>query len=110
MRRLLQISLSLALLLIPPTIPSALAATITGTVTNGTTNKPSDGDDVILISLQQRMQEAARTKTDAHGHYSINVPDQGMHLIRVDHEKASYFQPAPPSTSTVDVTSPSPGE
>ena len=104
MRRLLQISLSLALLLIPSTIPSALAATITGTVTNGTTNKPSDGDDVILISLQQRMQEAARTKTDAHGHYSINVPDQGMHLIRVDHEKASYFQPAPPSTSTVDVT------
>ncbi len=65
MRRLLQISLSLALLLIPSTIPSALAATITGTVTNGTTNKPSDGDDVILISLQQRMQEAARTKTDA---------------------------------------------
>jgi hypothetical protein len=104
MRRLLQISLSLALLLIPSTIPSALAATITGTVTNGTTNKPSDGDDVILISLQQRMQEAARTKTDAHGHYSINVPDQGMHLIRVDHEKASYFQPAPPNTSTVDVT------
>ncbi len=104
MRRLLQISLSLALLLIPSTIPSALAATITGTVTNGTTNKPSDGDDVILISLQQRMQEAARTKTDAHGKYSINVPDQGMHLIRVDHEKASYFQPAPPNTSTVDVT------
>jgi hypothetical protein len=104
MRRLLQISLSLALLLIPSTVPSALAATITGTVTNGTTNKPSDGDDVILISLQQRMQEAARTKTDAHGHYSINVPDQGMHLIRVDHQKASYFQPAPPSTSTVDVT------
>src|ERR1700760_828465 len=104
MRRLLQISLSLALLLIPSTIPSALAATITGTVTNGTTNKPSADDDVILISLQQRMQEAARTKTDAHGHYSINVPDQGMHLIRVDHEKASYFQPAPPSTSTVDVT------
>src|ERR1700761_7842273 len=103
MRRLLQISLSPPLLLISSTIPSALAATITGTVTNGTTNKPSADDDVILISLQQRMQEAARTKTDAHGHYSIDVPDQGMHLIRVDHEKASYFQPAPPSTSTVDV-------
>jgi hypothetical protein len=103
MRRLLQISLSLALLLIPFAVPSALAATITGTVTNGTNNKPSAGDDVILISLQQRMQEAARTKTDAHGHYSIDVPDQGMHLIRVDHEKASYFQPAPPSTTTVDV-------
>jgi hypothetical protein len=99
MKRLLQISLSLALLLVPP----ALAATITGTVTNGTTNKPSAGDDVILISLQQRMQETARSKTDARGHYSIDVPDQGMHLIRVDHQKASYFQPAPPNTSTVDV-------
>jgi hypothetical protein len=103
MKRLLQISLSIALLLAPFAAPAALAATITGTVTNGTNNKPSAGDDVILVSLQQRMQETARTKTDAHGHYSIDVPDQGMHLIRVDHEKASYFQPAPPSTTTVDV-------
>src|SRR6201996_1913011 len=103
MRRLLQISLSPPLLLISSTIPSALAATITGTVTNGTTNKPSADDDVILISLQQRMQEAARTKTDARDKYSIDVPDQGMHLIRVDHQKASYFQPAPPNTTNVDV-------
>ena len=103
MKRLLQISLSIALLFAPFAAPAALAATITGTVTNGTNNKPSAGDDVILVSLQQRMQETARTKTDAHGHYSIDVPDQGMHLIRVDHEKASYFQPAPPSTTTVDV-------
>ena len=83
--------------------PAAFAASITGTVTNGTVGKPAAGDDVILISLQQRMQEAARTKTDARGHYSIDVPDSGMHLIRVDHQKASYFQPAPPSTNTVDV-------
>ncbi|HEY3988007.1 MAG TPA: carboxypeptidase-like regulatory domain-containing protein [Acidobacteriaceae bacterium] len=102
MRRPLQISLSLVLAFL--LAPSLLAATITGTVTNGTNNKPSAGDDVILISLQQRMQEAARTTTDAHGKYSITVPDQGMHLIRVDHQKASYFQPAPPNTTTVDVT------
>jgi hypothetical protein len=104
MKRLLQISLSIALLVIPFAVPSALAATIRGTVTNGTNNKPSAGDDVILVSLQQRMQETARTRTDAHGRYSIDAPDQGMHLIRVDHEKASYFQPAPPSTTTVDIT------
>ena len=83
--------------------PAAFAASITGTVTNATVGKPAAGDDVILISLQQRMQEAARTKTDARGHYSIDVPDSGMHLIRVDHQKASYFQPAPPNTNTVDV-------
>jgi hypothetical protein len=93
------LSLTFALLV----TPFALAATITGTVTNGTNNKPSAGDDVILVSLQQRMQETARTKTDAHGKYSIDVPDPGMHLIRVDHQKASYFQPAPPNTATVDV-------
>jgi hypothetical protein len=104
MTRLLRISLSFALLLLPSALPSALAASLSGTVTNGTDNKPSAGDDVILISLQQRMQETARTKTDAHGKYTIDVPDQGMHLVRVDHQKASYFQPAPPGTSTVDVT------
>lgn len=102
MKRLLQIPLSLALALL--LAPALSAATVKGTVTNGTHNKPSAGDDVILISLQQRMQETARTKTDAHGRYSINVPDQGMHLIRVDHQKASYFQPAPPGTDTVDIT------
>ena len=64
MRRLLQIPLSLALLLTLAMVPSALAVSITGTVTNGTNNKPSAGDDVILISLQQRMQETARAKTD----------------------------------------------
>ncbi|MGI8773256.1 MAG: carboxypeptidase regulatory-like domain-containing protein [Acidobacteriaceae bacterium] len=87
--------------------PAALAATISGTVTNGTLNKPSAGDDVILISLEQRMQEAARTKTDARGHYSLDLPSSegpgGMHLIRVDHQKAAYFQPAPPNTSHVDI-------
>ncbi len=92
--------LSVLTLLLPT---AAIAASITGTVTNGTVNKPSAGDDVILISLQQRMQEAARTKTDARGHYTLDVPDGGMHLIRVDHQKASYFQPAPPNTSNVDV-------
>jgi hypothetical protein len=81
----------------------ALAITVTGTVTNKTTNKPAVGDDVVLIAFGQGMQEAARTKTDAKGHYSIEVPDNGMHLIRVDHQKAAYFQPVRPGTTTADV-------
>jgi hypothetical protein len=82
---------------------AAHAASLTGTVTNKTTNRPAAGDDVVLIALAQGMQEAARTKTDAHGHFSIDVPDNGMHLVRVDHEKAAYFEPVPPGTSKVDV-------
>jgi len=81
----------------------ALAATVTGTVTNKTNNRPAAGDDVVLIAFGQGMQEAARTKTDAHGHYSIDVPDNGMHLIRVDHQKAAYFQPLRPGMTTADV-------
>jgi len=82
---------------------SASAATITGTVTNGTNHTPAAGDTVVLIALDQRMQEIARSKTDTQGHYSIDAPDPGMHLIRVDHQGAAYFQPAPPNTPNVNV-------
>jgi hypothetical protein len=82
---------------------SASAATITGAVTNGTTKTPAAGDTVVLLALDQRMQEISRSKTDAQGHYSIDSPDPGMHLIRVDHQGAAYFQPAPPNTPNVNV-------
>jgi hypothetical protein len=81
---------------------TASAATITGTVTNGTTHTPAAGDAVTLIALDQRMQEIAKTTTDGQGHYSIDSPDPGMHLIRVDHQGAAYFQPAPPNTPNVN--------
>jgi len=83
----------------------ALADSITGVVTNKTTNKPAGGDDVVLIRLAQGMQEAARTKTDAKGHFTLEIPngDSGMHLVRVTHDKANYFRPAPPGTQSVEV-------
>jgi hypothetical protein len=50
------------------------------------------------------MQESAQTTIDAKGHFSFNVPDNaGMHLVRVDHQKASYYGPVPPNTSVVNV-------
>ncbi len=82
---------------------TAQAAPITGTVTNGTVRTPAAGDTVVLIALAQRMQELSRTTTDAQGHFSIDAPDPGMHLIRVDHQGAAYFQPAPPNTPNVNV-------
>ncbi|HEX4604431.1 MAG TPA: hypothetical protein VH724_10580 [Candidatus Angelobacter sp.] len=83
----------------------AFAAQITGTVTNGTTNKPSSGDEVVLLSLASGMEEVARTKTDSQGHYTLNVPDEGaQHLVRVARQSVHYFKPAPPGTATADIT------
>lgn len=71
---------------------------------NLTTNKPAVGDTVTLIRLQQGMQEAAHATTDASGHYTLDVNDADqMHLVRVTHDKANYFQPLPPGTQNVNV-------
>jgi hypothetical protein len=80
------------------------AAQITGTVTNGTTSKPAAGDEVVLLSLSGGMDEVARTKTDAQGHFKFEVPDQGQKLVRVEHQGVNYFKAAPQNTLIVDVT------
>jgi hypothetical protein len=83
----------------------AFAAQITGTVTNATTNKPSVGDEVVLLSLASGMEEVAKTNTDSNGHYTLNVPDENaQHLIRVARQNVHYFKAAPPGTTAVDVT------
>lgn len=91
----------LAILALPT---SLLAATISGTVIDRTTGKPAAGDTAVLLDLQQGMQESARTTIDAQGHFSFTVPSTaGMHLVRVDHQKADYYGPVPPNTSTVNI-------
>ncbi len=80
------------------------AESISGVVTNKTTGKPAGNDDVVLLRLAQGMQESARTKTDARGRYTIAVPEQGLHLVRVTHDKANYFKPVQPGAQgAVDV-------
>ena len=79
------------------------AESITGTVINKTNNKPAAGDEVVLIRLAQGMQESTRTKTDSKGRFTLDLPDAGVHLVRVTHDKANYFRPAPPGTQSVDV-------
>jgi hypothetical protein len=74
------------------------AATITGTVTNKTTGKPAVGDVVTLVDTQAGMGETATTKTDAQGHYSLNLTgSSSSHLVRVTHQGATYFIAAPAS-------------
>src|SRR5512140_3427191 len=83
------------------------AETITGTVKNMTTGKPAAGDDVVLLTLSQGMNETGRTKTDAQGKFSLNVTDAGVpHMVRVNHQGVNYFPsggPVMPGVSSVDI-------
>ena len=96
----LLIGLTLTLLL----TSLAAAQTLTGTVKNSTTGKPAAGDDVILLSLRQGMEESARTKTDAKGNFTLKLDDaQSPHLVRAVHEGVTYHRMAPPGTTSVEV-------
>ncbi len=81
----------------------AQAETVTGKVVNKTNNKPAAGDDVVLLQLAQGMQEIGRTKTDSRGRFSIEVPADGIHMLRVVHDKANYFKPVQPGTDSYDI-------
>ena len=82
----------------------ACAQTLTGTVRNSTTGKPAAGDEVVLLSLSQGMEEAGRTKTDAKGNFSFKLDNaQGPHLVRAIHDGVTYHKMAPPGTTSVEV-------
>ena len=81
----------------------ASAQTLTGTVKNVTTGKPAAGDEVVLLSLGQGMEEAGRTKADAKGKFTFKLDAQGPHLIRVIHQEVTYHRMAPPGTTSVEV-------
>lgn len=82
----------------------ATAQTLTGTVKNATTGKPAAGDDVVLLSLTQGMEESARTKADAKGHFALKLDDaQSPHLVRAIHEGVTYHRMAPPGTTSVEL-------
>jgi hypothetical protein len=81
----------------------AHAATITGTVTDKTTGKPAAGDAVVLVDVQAGMNEAAKTTTDAHGHYSLTKPGSSNYLVRVIHQGATYFIGAPEGNAPGDI-------
>lgn len=84
--------------------PFASTQTLTGTVKNSTTGKPAAGDDVVLLSLSQGMEEAGRTKSDAKGNFSFKLDDaQSPHLVRVIHQEVTYHRMAPPGSTSVEV-------
>jgi hypothetical protein len=82
----------------------ASAQTLTGTVKNATTGKPAAGDEVVLLSLGQGMEESGRTKTDAKGNFSFKLDSaQAPHLVRAIHQGVTYHRMAPPGTTSVEV-------
>jgi hypothetical protein len=81
----------------------ASAQTLTGTVKNSTIGKPAAGDEVVLLSLGQGMEESGRTKTDAKGNFSFKLDSEGPHLVRVIHQDVTYHRMAPPGTTSVAV-------
>ncbi len=100
-----QFSLLAAGLVAAVLLLSALASaqTLTGTVKNSTTGKPAAGDDVVLLTLGQGMQEAGRTKADSKGNFSFKLSEQGPHLVRAIHQGVTYHRMAPPGTTSVEV-------
>jgi hypothetical protein len=67
------------------------AALITGQVRNRTSGQPASGDEVILLRLDPSPHEQTRTKIDASGQFTFNLPDPGSpHLVRVVHQGVNY--------------------
>jgi hypothetical protein len=93
-----------ALVILVLTTTLATAQTLTGTVKNATSNKAAAGDDVILLSLGQGMEESGRTKADAKGNFSFKLDDaQAPHLVRAIHDGVTYHRMAPPGTTSVQL-------
>src|ERR1700733_5334787 len=81
----------------------AHAAATSGTVNNKTTGKPSAGDTVELIDVQAHMNAAAKTTSDAKGHYTLEMPGAGPYLVRVTHQGAPFFIAAGGASGDVNV-------
>ncbi len=82
----------------------AQAASVTGSVTDKTTGKPAAGDAVVLVEPMTGMSEVGRTTSDAQGRYTLNLPGSNPYLIRVTHQGADYFIPAPQGGGTGDIS------
>jgi hypothetical protein len=83
---------------------AAAAGTLKGVVQNSTTNKPSAGDEVTLKKIGNGMEDVAKTKTNAKGEFSFNVPAaQQPYIVWVEHQGVTYTQTSLPGGVPVAV-------
>ena len=83
----------LALILISACSLAASAETIRGVVENGTTKKRAAGDEVVIkkIAPGVGMEDVAKTKTNAKGEFSFDVPaSQQPYVLWVQHQQVTY--------------------
>jgi hypothetical protein len=70
---------------------AAAADSLKGVVQNLTTRKPSAGDEVILKKIGNGMEDVGKTKTNARGEFSFNVPQlQQPYVLWVQHQGVTY--------------------
>lgn len=95
----------LALVIALAAAPFAAAADLKGRAINETTMKPAAGDEVVLLSLSDEgMSEAARTRTDARGRFTLPVADPIVtHVVRVVHQGVTYHHVVEPGSRPVAV-------
>ena len=83
---------------------TAAGDTLKGVVQNSTTNKPSAGDEVTLKKIGNGMEDVAKTKTNAKGEFTFNVPPaQQPYLVWVQHQGVTYTQAGLPGGVPVAV-------
>jgi hypothetical protein len=83
---------------------AATADTLKGVVQNSTSNKPSAGDEVTLKKIGNGMEDVAKTKTNAKGEFSFNVPPaQQPYIVWVQHQGVTYTQAGLPGGVPVAV-------
>jgi hypothetical protein len=80
----------------------AFGQTFTGTVTDATTNKPSVGDEIVLLDFSSGIREMKRTQSDAKGRFTLKVDDSTKQAIfQVIHQGESYYRAVLPGTRDV---------
>lgn len=76
---------------------AASAQSIRGRIQNNTTNKPSVGDAVTLKKIGNGMEDVAKTKSNAKGEFTFNVPPADQpYVVWIEHQGVTYTQRAVP--------------
>lgn len=83
---------------------AAAAEPLKGVVRNSTTNKPSAGDEVLLKKIGNGMEDVGKTKTNAKGEFTFNVPPaQQPYIVWIQHQGVTYTQRGMPGAEPIVV-------